>query len=267
MPMILRFCLLSLVFYVHGHSNILFQKIHSEDAEEMIENIQRFPWNDYDLIHSGPYVFYIDRIDDLIKGYIRAGGWELHIRDQISKYASPGSTTIDVGAHVGQHTVHMAKVVGPTGKVIAIEPQTKIFRELFINMQVNEVADRIDFCWAAAVDFSGKIELPFLNPTNEGGTSLHGGGTKQFVDAIRIDDLEISNLSLIKIDVEGWENEVLDGALQTIKRFHPVILIEISRNFKETSEKLFDLGYSLFYLHCSDDYLALPSQRTEEKQT
>jgi hypothetical protein len=72
---------------------------------------------------------------------------------------------------------------------------------------------------------------------------------------------------LIKIDVEGWENEVLDGALQTIKRFHPVILIEISRNFKETSGKLFDLGYSLFYLNCSDDYLALPSQRTKEKQT
>ena len=117
---------------------------------------------------------------------------------------------------------------------MALEPQPKIFRELFLNVRLN-LLKNVSCVWAAAGAKIGTIEIcPFVM-NNEGATPLMLspgpsqviGGTGIHVDLITIDSLKLNKVSLIKIDVEGMENLVLEGAKETILKNKPVILLEI----------------------------------------
>src|SRR5271157_1487855 len=119
----------------------------------------------------------------------------------------------------------MSQAVGPAGRVIAFEPQPKIFRELFMNVFQSK-RDNIRLYWAAVGAKEGAIELSPLGAGNEGGTALNGG-TGKFVSLLCIDSLHLKNLTLMKIDVEGMEEAVLDGAENTIRQNKPAIIIEI----------------------------------------
>lgn len=158
--------------------------------------------------------------------------------------------------------------MGNTGTVFAFEPQPKIFRELFLNMALNELSN-IWFFYGGVGDKMGQIELSPIVQGNEGGTGLWGG-TGKFVPLVTIDSLNLKNVSLMKIDVEGQENAVLDGAKETILRERPVILIEIMgghdadtappeirQKIQHTIQKLEDLNYSVHKI-VTHDYLAVP---------
>lgn len=248
-----------------------FQKLHGQNREQMIDLIRSFPATSYQLfsVPKNGY-FYLDGIDDFIKTHLKRGQtWERHIQKLIRQYARPGSTVLDIGAHIGTHTLTLAQAVGPEGQVLAFEPQPKLFRELFLNMAMNGLHN-ISFYWAGAGDREGSIELGPLNATNEGGSGL-GGGTGQIVQLITIDSLQLSNVSMIKIDVEGMEEQVLDGARETILANRPIIIIEIMgghdfgtatkevrQMILHTIDKLEQLGYQVKQLW-GHDWIALPS--------
>lgn len=252
-----------------------FQKLHGANKEKMIDLIRGFPADAYQLF-SVPKngFFYLDGIDDFIKNHLKKGEtWEGNIQKLIHQYAKPGTTVLDVGAHIGTHTLTMAHAVGNSGQVFAFEPQPKIFRELFLNMAVNNLKN-VSFYWAGIGDREGIIELGPLNETNEGGSGLYGG-TGQEVQLLTIDSLNLTNVSLIKIDVEGMEEQVLAGARETILANRPVILIEImgGHDFGQTSrdarhqilhtiDKIEELGYKVTQLW-RHDWIAIPSAATQ----
>ena len=256
---------------------------HKNSLEEMID---QFPYDDYKQVFVKKLgSFYIDNIQDCIKGLLSRGcAWEPHIANLIKKYAKPGTNVLAIGAHIGTHALTIAKSVGVNGRCIAVEPQLKIFRELYMNMSLNHITN-ISFLWAAIGDHIGTIELPNFAAFNEGGTPLiaspllkdgswsyteKSGETGVFVDLITIDSLNLENVSLIQIDVESMENAVLDGAKETILRNKPVILIEIMGGsdyltappeIKElihfTINKIQALGYKVEHIS-QHDFLALP---------
>lgn len=243
----------------------------------MRESILHFPQSDYLLFSTFKNgYFYLDNVDDLIKNYLREGGvWEPHIQEAIDQFVRPGSTVLDIGAHIGTHTLAMARAVGAEGKVVAFEPQPKIFRELFLNMTVNHLTN-ILFYWAAVGDHEGEIELSPLVACNEAGTSIQGG-SGQFVQLLTIDSLHLQDVSLMKIDVEGMEEQVLEGARETIFAQHPVIIIEIvgGQNFATTTQevrwqimhtidKLEEWGYRVTQLR-THDWLAVPKLYHSQK--
>jgi FkbM family methyltransferase len=214
--------------------------------------------------------FYLDSPEDFIKDLLRLGlPWEAHIRDLIERHAWPGTVAIDIGAHIGIHTITMAKRVGPGGQVIAFEPQPKLFHELAINVSLNEL-ENVKAYQCAVGDYRGKIELSPLIKGNEGGTPLKGG-TGEFVEILPLDMLHLKNVSFIKIDVEGMEEAVLRGAAQTLQESRPVVVLEImggylpeqaelsiQENIENTIKFLTCLGFSIHRLS-AHDYLALPS--------
>ena len=187
-----------------------------------------------------------------------------------------------MGAHIGIHALTMSKYVGASGEVHAFEPQPKILRELFWNMTLNQT-NNVTCYWTAVGSECGTIETSQFAPLNEGGTSLISteismnnwsysvrGGTGVFVDLITIDSLNLSDVSLIKIDVAGMENAVLDGAKDTILRNKPAIILEIMggwipetapqgiiEQIEFTKQKVQDLGYNLTRI-VGWDYLAVP---------
>jgi FkbM family methyltransferase len=167
----------------------------------------------------------------------------------------PGDVVVDVGANIGAHTVALARLVGPGGRVIAFEPQRLAYYCLCANVALNNL-HHVVCCQAAAGASERPLVVPDLDPDREqnfGGLELGGsaaGRPGQTVPMRRIDGLGLSACRFIKIDVEGMEREVLAGAAETIRRCRPLLYVEDDRRDRsaELRALLLDLGY-VCWLH------------------
>jgi FkbM family methyltransferase len=145
----------------------------------------------------------------------------------------PGQVVVDVGANIGTHTVFFAKHVGPTGQVIALEPQRAVYYTLCANVALNGLANVI--CLeAGAARTRTTLELPALDPNapaNFGAASALGrrAGPTLRVEALPLDELSLAQCALIKVDVEGMEAEVVAGARDTIARARPALFLECNQ--------------------------------------
>jgi FkbM family methyltransferase len=233
------------------------------DEAEIAAYLDAFPFTEYQ-IYDVPKIgkFYLDDNPAGVKARLRSGQpWEPHIIKELEKHVVPGTTVLDVGAHIGSLTVPLAGIVGPKGRVYAFEPQKKVFRELFYNVKLNELVNVTPLRFAVSSE-PGIIEMnpvprgpggPMRGP--DGKVAIGKGGDP--VEARTIDSFGFSNVSVIKIDVEGHEAQVLKGAEETIKDFHPVILVEIfERNLDTVRPILNGFGYSLRRITHAD-YIAM----------
>ena len=243
-----------------------------DDTSEVRKYLNAFPveqYRQYEVRRLGR--FFIDNTKDEIKRIIAAGEiWDAHVLELLENYVQPGTVVLDVGAHIGTHTVSIARLVGPWGRVYAFEPQRKIYRELYHNLALNGVTNAVTLRYAVG---SGDARIIEMNPAaaeNEGGTAVGSGGDR--AELRTLDSFGFERVSLVKIDVERYENDVLDGAVATIRRNHPVIVIEImgGENYRTASadvrerihatwKKLERLGYTVTPVF-NHDYLALPHE-------
>jgi FkbM family methyltransferase len=153
-------------------------------------------------------------------------GYERQTLRMWSSVVKPGQVVLDVGAYTGLFSI----IAGLNGaSVVAFEPMPANRWRLGINLALNKVAATIYDC--AVSDTNGKATLNF-NPgvPLTTGASLEPGiphhRTSLLVRTVRIDGLALQNIAAIKIDVERHEPAVLRGAMQTIKRDRPVMMIE-----------------------------------------
>lgn len=163
----------------------------------------------------------------------------------------PNHVVIEVGANIGAHTVHLAKLVGPQGSVIAFEPQRVIFQMLCANVAMNELFNVQTF-HAAAGQHMGILKLPPLDyaaEENFGGVSLNSEAMGEDVTVMALDVLPLSSLHLIKIDAEGMESAVLEGARRLIAKHRPFLYVENDRKDKSADliRLIEALGYRMWW--------------------
>jgi FkbM family methyltransferase len=160
-------------------------------------------------------------------------GFEEAETDILCQYARPASHAVDVGANIGLFAVALARAVGPTGRVLAIEPLASNVERLIENAALNQLTN-IDFIRAAAGDAEGQITLNLASDPAYGSTTqvvdkrATGGMTS--VRSTQVDSVWQMHgrppVSAMKIDVEGGEEAVLHGATQLIKTCRPALLVE-----------------------------------------
>jgi FkbM family methyltransferase len=162
----------------------------------------------------------------------------------------PGMLVVDVGANIGAHSLALARIVGEGGRVLAIEPQRLPFQTLCANMAINSIVNAT--CVPCALGRApGWISVPNLNPYargNFGGVSLGNRDSGERVEVRTLDSFELGQCHLIKIDAEGMESEVLEGARDTIARCEPVLYVENDRPEKsaELVRLIASFGYRLY---------------------
>lgn len=164
----------------------------------------------------------------------------------------PGDVVVEVGANIGTHTLGFANMVGSQGRVIAFEPQSVLFQTLCANVALNGLT-QIDCRQLAAGSESGQLIAPSINYSclgNQGGVGLELTGDGEVVEVVTLDNsLQVPHLRLIKIDVEGMEKAVIEGAISTIQKHRPFLYVENDRI--EHSEPLIQIiisqGYRLFW--------------------
>jgi FkbM family methyltransferase len=171
--------------------------------------------------------------------------------DLLRMIIEPGWTILEVGANMGAHSVFLARATGPTGFLLAFEPQRVIFQILCANVALNALSNVYTYHAAVGRDET-KLTVPCFDYTverNYGHVGLGSWPEGDLVSQLTIDSLSLPSCHLIKIDVEGMEGEVIAGAEQTIRRFRPVLYVENDREEKSAAliGQLFTLGYRLYW--------------------
>lgn len=180
------------------------------------------------------------------------GEWKL-----LRQLIEPGMTVVEIGANVGAHSIDMAKACAP-GDFYAFEPQPRLFQLLCANLALNNIENAMaypDAC-GAADGWAAIPRLDYGQAANFGGLSLgHGEGLP--VRVLALDSLQLATCNLLKIDVEGFEPQVLQGARETILRCRPLIYIENDRPAQQ--QAVIDLIAGLDYrLHWHAPFLFDP---------
>lgn len=171
--------------------------------------------------------------------------------DLFRQIVPSGAVVVEVGANIGTHTLFFARQVGHAGAVVAFEPQRIVFQCLCANMAFNNVTNVQ--CRQQAVGAApGEIRVPALDPSREenyGGLSLEGWQRGEPTPLVTIDGLNLGGCALIKIDVEGMERAVLEGAAQTIARWLPVLYVENDRREKAADlvRTIDAFGYAMYW--------------------
>jgi FkbM family methyltransferase len=156
--------------------------------------------------------------------YVSREDYEPGLR-YLERVLSPGQVFVDGGANLGIYTIVAAKLVGPQGQVLAFEPRPEAFTTLQCSVALNQLSNTKIF-YKALSDHEGKFLL------NSRETAVEVKEEMQ-VDTTTIDlallDEGISQVDVLRLDVEGFEELVLRGAREMLRRHSPVILFSMSQ--------------------------------------
>lgn len=165
-----------------------------------------------------------------------------------------GGGIVDVGANIGNHTVFFG-LFTDAPCILAIEPNPRVLPFLIRNVNKNGLQDKVVICRCAAGSEPGWVGLTPDNPHNLGSTSITLPGAHPTVPMLPLDDMLAlaqpspapgwKHTTLLKIDVEGYELNVLRGATKVLTESHPHLFIEAQTAAQkfEIDEFLQPFGY------------------------
>jgi FkbM family methyltransferase len=180
------------------------------------------------------------------------GEWAEGDMDVLGRTIKPGNVVVDVGAYIGTHTVFFSNLVGDDGIVVAIEPQHLIFQNLCANLALNALCNVVPLQNLIGKQ-EGIAKIPVLHPDQENnfaGLTLSLSTSGRPTPVVTIDGLKLSQCDLIKIDVEGMECDVIEGAKETIRRHKPVLFVEnnTTENAQANIAAVQNLGYDAYWV-------------------
>lgn len=153
----------------------------------------------------------------------------------------PGGVGIDIGANMGAQTLHLAAAAGPDGRVVAVEPTAYPLERLRRNLAANPaLAARVTTMQAFLVSGAGEAipeSLPSswrvagdrsdAHPVHRGVPQVTEGAVALTLDALVARE-GLARLDLVKLDVDGAEDDVLAGGEATLRRFRPAVVMEVA---------------------------------------
>jgi FkbM family methyltransferase len=226
----------------------------------------------YQLVSSKHGPMLVNRHDVYMgQAYLKYGEYsELELQFLRIMLQFPG-LVIEIGANMGALTIPLAAELARQGRdMLVFEPQPVIFQQLCANLALNGLMNVKALPYACG---KGNGAVQFAVPDyrtrgNFGATEMHansiGAQRKETVQCVRLDDLVGSaNVGVIKIDVEGFELDVLQGAVTTLERCKPVLYVENDRVELSAAliQWLMDHDYQLWWhlppLFNPDNYLGV----------
>ncbi|MCL6471334.1 MAG: FkbM family methyltransferase [Firmicutes bacterium] len=205
--------------------------------------------NFFRFYYAGKEVCFDLTKEDHISQIIRktSNFYEIGMLEDIKSRIGAGSTVVDVGAFIGNHSVFFGLVC--EASVFSFEPFSESFAQLKRNIELNKLQEntRLFNCALGAKHQKGKVKLP-----DEGnlGMARVVEDVNGEVDICTLDEIVFDladEIDVIKIDVEGMELEVLKGAERILERDHPLLYIEIIDNQQLAEVKTFlsRFGYNM----------------------
>jgi FkbM family methyltransferase len=166
--------------------------------------------------------------------------YERQTRAALRKLVLPGALVLDIGANIGAHTLHLAESVGPSGHVMAFEPTDYAFRKLSRNLALNPtLAARVQacHCFLTANDEANVPGAIYSSWPLAKQTGLHAKhlGREMETQQARARSLDSilseyadRKVQLVKLDVDGFECDVLRGATAMLRDARPIFVMELA---------------------------------------
>lgn len=209
------------------------------------------------------------------------GGFQSHVTNNPLIVIPPDATVLDIGANVGAMALQYAQAA-PEGRVYAFEPTSYAYTKLQRNLALNpDLGQRITILQALLGSATSNRDsmVAYSSWSLDGSNSsashqIHGGSAQPTTDASSMtldeacESLGIQRVDLIKIDTDGYEYEILQGAEKTIARFRPTIVFEIGLYLLKEHDidiaKIFDFFASRGYVirdHKKGRYVSVQNHR------
>jgi FkbM family methyltransferase len=219
------------------------------------------------MLVAGRHGYFLINLNDVYVGQALALYGEYCAEEAafLARIVKPGNHVVEAGANIGAHTIALAKAVGSHGKVYAFEPQRACYSLLQAQIALNQthqvraynegLGQSLERLWLPFIDYS--------KPNNFGGASLSRDQSQQGepIDVTTLDSrLPDVPVSLIKIDVEGMEEDVIRGGSNLIRKHRPFLYVENDRTEKSRSlvALIMELGYRLWWhvpeLYCRNNF-------------
>ena len=217
------------------------------------------------------HFIYVDPLEESVCSHLIAHGqWEPWAREVVLGLIEPGDHVLEIGGHVGYYTLGMAHKVGPQGSVTTFEANPRLAGLARRSVRFNGYADRVDIRQQAVSDQSGRLRFTLSRQFGGGGhiyiseCALGPDAEVIEVEAVRIDDLDLPDIKLIRIDAEGSEPLILRGAEKLLQKPDIVLCIEwdlvqmASRSDPvEFANWLADQGFAFWRITTSGDLAAV----------
>jgi FkbM family methyltransferase len=183
-------------------------------------------------------------------GYV-LGTTEPEVQAALDMLLRPGMTVYDIGANVGFHAIAAARRIGPDAKVVCFEALPDNAKRIEYNAASNKLAN-VQVIAAALGKSEGEAAFWTSRQPTWGKLASVGKKPDKFAKEVNVslrrldsvvDELKLPAPTLIKMDVEGSEIDVLEGARQTLERHHPILLIEAHGTNAAIENFLLATGY------------------------
>lgn len=204
-------------------------------------------------------------ISDIMDWYVYFGFKEI-ARTELYNLIKRDDVIFDVGANIGGTTLNFAKLAGTNGRVYSFEPDPINYKSIQKNLSLNNF-NNIVLNKIGLGNKSGDFKIYTVDEKNKGMNRILENSKNEngeYVKVITIDEFvrgnKIDNINLIKIDVEGFEFNVLKGAEMVLNDFHPILFVELdNQNLieQETSAVeliayLLSFGYEIFHAETNE---------------
>lgn len=203
--------------------------------------------------------FWLDPASYLGLALLETGVYEPDMLAVVDRFVRPGSTFVDVGANEGYFSVAAARRAGPSGRVFAVEPQTRLRAVLEKNFALN-ACDRVELAPYAVSDRPGVAALHLTPGVNNSASSLIRPTryplSRQTVQCLTLAEIfrrhGIAACDLLKVDIEGWEYEAVlgspdlfrSGAVKALAlELHPPLLVRRGLDSAKITDFLAECGY------------------------
>ena len=213
------------------------------------------------LLRTSEGTFLVDPVSHLGHELLLKGSYEPEMADTLRAFLKPGDVFVDVGANEGYFSVLGAKQVTQRGRVISVEPQARLLPVIAENLRLNEVTNATVVNMAISAS-KGSVDLYLAPDTNSGSSGIYNTGKTRRASAPvmtqtlteLLAESNIQEAALIKIDVEGFEYEVVMGSQEVFcerriralaLEFHPEILASRGLAMAPIGDFLMACGYEL----------------------
>ncbi len=219
-----------------------------------------------ELIFTSKYGFKIQiPIEEyLIGGYLHLGETNPHETKVIWKILKKGDIFLDIGAYRGWYALHAANIVGDKGKVIAFEPNPSVAEILQKNISINDFkntsVEHIALSntsgdqnfWVGEAEMLGSLKKEHLSINKQKSPKKLSVKTETLDSYYKRKKLH--RVNMIKIDTEEADLQVIEGAKDTLKKYHPYLIVEVFGLSMNTDKKrkyeiiqyLAQLGYKTY---------------------
>ncbi len=246
------------VFRVPALETILRKKVHGKSINnfyaKLAPNPYQYPANSLRTIVINGIRLTLDISDYLSHSlYFGFEGQEWRSYEKLFSLASKGDNILDIGSNIGFTLLNLRKI-SESGRVIGFEPDKTNYQHCLRNLNQNNFQDIQLFNFGLG---KAKALLPMevRSEMNRGGNRVAVNGEGELIQIDTLDSffpsLDLEKVDLVKIDVEGYELNVLEGGIQTLRRYYPTLFIEVSdqnlRDQNASAKSLIQFLYSIGY--------------------